>query len=358
MAKGYHPAVVPSDALPTSSSPPPSRDRAISGEREELLAACTIEAEGLSKRFGRVEAVRDVSFRVPDRCVCGLLGPNGAGKTTTIRMLAGLLVADEGELRVAGTDMAKDPDRARGRIGYLPESAPVHGELRTSELLRYRAELIGLVGRPAREAIDRAVAACELEPIVGRLVGALSKGYRQRVGLAAAILGDPRLVILDEPSVGLDPHQLLAFRALLRTLGRDRTVLLSSHILAEIEAVCDRAILIAGGRLVAEGPVEALRRRGGDRYVVEARGDAARAVMAAVEGLGSVADESLAGGWTRLAAVARTSAAGEAFDAREAIARAFAERGLLVRELRREQASLESLFLDATRSSTGTGGAR
>lgn len=315
------------------------------GGPPKTTGPATIDARHLSKRFGRVAAVRDLTFAVPDRCVCGLLGPNGAGKTTTIRMLAGLLVPDEGTLSVAGLDLARDPDEARRRIGYLPESAPIHPELRTREFLRFRAELIGLSASAAREAIDRAVTACDLAPVYGRLVGALSKGYRQRVGVAAAILGDPRLVILDEPSVGLDPNQLLAFRRLLRTLGRDRTVLLSSHILAEIEAVCDSAILIAQGHLVAEGPIEMLRSRGADRYVVEARGSLREAV-ASVAGLGGVREEPLtdaAAGWSRVVAEATDGA-----DHREALAHALATRGIQPRELRRERASLEALFLRST----------
>ena len=316
------------------------------GNRTDL----TVEATGISKRFGRVEAVRGLTFSVPKACVCGLLGPNGAGKTTTIRMLAGLLVPDEGTLRVAGVDIARDPDTARRRIGYLPESAPVHPELRTSEFLRYRADLIGLSRAEARVAIDRSVAACELEPVYGRLVGALSKGYRQRVGVAAAILGNPQLVVLDEPSVGLDPHQLRAFRSLLRTLGRERTVLLSSHILAEIEAVCDAAILIAGGRLVAEGPIETLRAQGSDRYIIEAKGADARVALAEIDGLGALTDELLGDGWTRLGAEAV-----DGVDRRETIAAALARRGLAVREIRRERPTLECLFIRSTRSAAPAG---
>jgi ABC-2 type transport system ATP-binding protein len=310
-----------------------------------MQAVSAIRARDVTKRFGRVEAVRDLSFDVPTACVCGLLGPNGAGKTTTLRMIAGLLVPDAGSLAVAGVDLSNDPDEARRRVGYLPESAPIHPELRTSEFLRYRAELIGLGGKAARAAIERAVTSCDLGPVYGRLVGALSKGYRQRVGVAAAILGDPSLVILDEPSVGLDPHQLLAFRALLRELGRERTVLLSSHILAEVEAVCDTAVLLAGGRLVATGPLAALRREGGERYVIEARGQESRTLLADIAGLGSIREEALDDGWLRLTA---HSAVNDPTDRREAIAIAFAGRGVRVRELRREQASLESLFLRAT----------
>jgi len=313
---------------PTTTSPP---------------AGAAVYAQRLAKRFGRVLAVRDVSFVVPERCVCGLLGPNGAGKSTTIRMLAGLLVPDEGELRVAGFDLRCDANAARRVTGYLPESAPIHPELRTREFLAYRGGLIGLSGAALASSIERVVQACSLQPVWGRLVGALSKGYRQRVGLAAAILGDPRLVILDEPSVGLDPHQLLEFRRLIRDLSRERAVLLSSHILAEVEATCDRAVLMSQGSLVAEGSMDELRSRGRVRYVIEARGDAVRSAIASIPGLGSVREQRLDGEWRRVEADSA-----DATDLREAIAIALERLGVPVRELRRDRASLESLFVKAT----------
>jgi ABC-2 type transport system ATP-binding protein len=320
-----------------------------------------IEARDLSKRFGSVHAVRGVSLSVPERTVCGLLGPNGAGKTTTIRMLAGLLVPDAGTLTIAGLNALADPESVRRRIGYLPESAPIHPELRTREFLRYRAELLGLRGRAAASAIESAVVACDLAPVWGRLVGALSKGYRQRVGVAAAILGDPALVILDEPSVGLDPTQLRAFRALLRALGSTRTVLLSSHILSEIEAVCDMAVLINHGRLVAAGSIDELRARGGsDRYVIEARLEAAagleegadariRTALGRCPSLGSIAcepltsadEEASVGSWLRV-----TCESSDGGDHRDAIAGLLAEARCRVRELRRERPSLEGLFAE------------
>ena len=309
------------------------------------VAGLAVDAQRIAKRFGSVTAVRDLTFRVPDRCVCGLLGPNGAGKSTTIRMLAGLLVAEEGELHVAGFDLRRDAHSARRVIGYLPESAPVHPELRTREFLAYRGALIGLRGAGLKSSIDRAVQECSLQPVWGRLVGALSKGYRQRVGLAAAILGDPRLIILDEPTVGLDPHQLVEFRRMIRRLGGERAVLLSSHILAEIEATCDRAVLIASGSMVAEGPIAELRSRGRDRYLVEARGDAARDSIASVASIGVVREENLPDGWRRIEAESDAS-----IDLREPIAQALSRAGVPVRELRRDHASLESLFVAATRS--------
>jgi ABC-2 type transport system ATP-binding protein len=322
-----------------------------------------IEASGLAKSFGSVRAVQDLTFSVPNATVLGLLGPNGAGKTTTIRMLAGLLVPDQGTLQIDGRDVAKDGDGARHArmvTGYLPESAPLHPELRTLEFLRYRAALLGLSGRIARDAIDQAVAACGLGPVAGRLLGALSKGFRQRVGVAAAILGDralgtPKVVILDEPSVGLDPRQLIEFRGLVRSLGRERTVLLSSHLLAEVDAVCDAAILMHGGRLVASGSIQELRRRGGTTYTIEwtaADPSHAAATIARTAAPLAATTVDLGAGWRRTVVVRppgdRDDAAASSAidDLREPFARSLRDSGATVRELRRDDASLEGLFLD------------
>jgi ABC-2 type transport system ATP-binding protein len=299
-----------------------------------------IEARGITRRFGRTVAVRDVSFSVPGRCVCGVLGPNGAGKTTTIRMLAGLLLPDEGTLTVAGFDVVEAPDEVRRRVGYLPESAPLPPDLRVREVLRYRAGLLGLAGDAARRAIDESIAACDLGPVAGRLVSALSKGFRQRTGLAAALLGSPEAVILDEPSVGLDPAQLVAFRALLRRLAERSTVLLSSHQLAEVEAACDRAILIRGGTIVAEGPIERLRERAGRPVLaVESRCPDLAAVLPAIGSPRPAAPRP--GGWFRQEIELRESES----DPREALVARLVAAGVAFREIHLERASLERLFL-------------
>lgn len=289
----------------------------------------------------------DLTFALADRSVTGILGPNGAGKTTTIRMLAGLLRPDEGDLRVVGVDVRRRSDRARRAIGYLPESAPLHPEMRAIETLRYRAGLLGLAGRAAREAIERVVSACELGSVTGRLNAALSKGFRQRVGLAAAILGDPRLLILDEPSVGLDPLQLRGFRRLVRELASTRCVLLSSHILGEVEAVCDAAILLRGGRLVASGSMADLVAAGSGRIEVEVRGDRARESLRTIDE--RVEFESLADGWLR----GRLQPLDRGDDAFARIATRLAGDGVALRSLRRERASLESLFVAATAEPEG-----
>ncbi|MCP4834695.1 MAG: ABC transporter ATP-binding protein [Phycisphaera sp.] len=221
-----------------------------------------IEARGITRRFGRLTAVRDLDLEVPAGVVCGLLGPNGAGKTTTIRMVAGMLPPDRGELRVAGQSMPQGRRKALSRLGYLPESAPSNPEMRVSEYLRFRGDLLGLGRSRRRKAISDSLEACDLGGVERRLIGQLSKGFRQRVGLAASLLGDPELLVLDEPTVGLDPRQLRDFRSLIRRLAEQRTILISSHIMQEIEAVADRVVLMNRGRKLADDTIDTFRLAG------------------------------------------------------------------------------------------------
>jgi ABC-2 type transport system ATP-binding protein len=283
------------------------------------------------KRFGAVTAVRGIDLALPARGVCGLLGPNGAGKTTTIRMIAGILEPDEGSLEVAGLDARRAGPAVRSRIGYLPESAPLSPELTVLEHMRFRAGLAGLSGARARAAIDECMRRCDVARFAHRCAGTLSKGMQQRVGLAAAILGDPAVVILDEPSVGLDPGQTLVFRTLVRELGQSRLVLFSSHLLSEVESVCGELAVIAGGRLVVHETLEAFRARAseGASFVVET--DAPPAGVAA---------RALADGWWRSElALADDAARAEAV-------RALAAAGLRVRRAGAEVRSLESVFVE------------
>jgi ABC-2 type transport system ATP-binding protein len=221
-----------------------------------------IEVIGLTKRYGAHVAVADLDFQVGRGEVVGFLGPNGAGKTTTLRMLAGFLGPSAGRATIAGIDVVEEPLRARERIGYMPENCPLYPEMRVEEYLRFRAEL----KRVPRLERGRAVArALELAQLVDRrraLVAHLSKGYRQRVGLADALLADPPLLILDEPTSGLDPNQIRDVRSVIRQLAEQHTVLLSTHILAEVEMTCGRALVIHRGRLVAQGTLQELRARG------------------------------------------------------------------------------------------------
>jgi ABC-2 type transport system ATP-binding protein len=218
-----------------------------------------IRVSNLTKYYGDYPAVRNVSFEVSKGQVVGFLGPNGAGKSTTMRILAGYLTATSGRATIAGIDVFWDPVGVRRKIGYMAESCPLYPEMRVTEYLMYRGGIRGIHGRACRRAIDRVVERCWLGDVRRQLIGTLSKGYRQRVGLADALLHDPPVLILDEPTAGLDPSQIRETRQLIRDLGRQHTVLLSTHILSEVEMTCEQAIIINRGRVAAAGPLEDLR---------------------------------------------------------------------------------------------------
>jgi ABC-2 type transport system ATP-binding protein len=220
-----------------------------------------IDVTDLTKTYGDHVAVRGVSFSVGQGEVVGFLGPNGAGKSTTLRMLAGFLGMTSGVVRIAGHDILEEPLKARAAIGYMPEATPLYGEMRVAEYLRFRAELKGVARREIKTAIGRAMDEARIADVATTLIGNLSKGYKQRVGLADALVARPPILILDEPTAGLDPNQIREVRALIRELGERHTVLLSTHILTEVESTCGRAIVIAKGKLVAEGPLDELRER-------------------------------------------------------------------------------------------------
>ena len=232
-----------------------------------------IEALHLHKSYGSFHAVRDLSFRVGEGEVVGFLGPNGAGKSTTLRILAGFLGMTSGKVTIAGHDIIEEPDEARAKIGYMPESTPLYGEMRVGEYLRFRAELKGVPRKQRQANVERAMREARVDHFEEVLISKLSKGYRQRVGLADALVARPPILILDEPTAGLDPNQIREVRALVRELGKEHTILLSTHILSEVESVCSRAIVIAKGKVVAEGSLEELRAR--------RRSDRARLVVAA-----------------------------------------------------------------------------
>lgn len=215
-----------------------------------------IEVKNLTRRYGSRLAVDDVSFTIPDGGIHGLLGPNGAGKSTTMNIMTGYLSPTSGTVAIDGHDIQQEPRAAKARIGYLPEQPPLYTDMTVREYLLFVAELKGVKKRAARAAqVENAVGRTGLEDVQERLIRNLSKGYRQRVGIAAALLGTPGVIILDEPTVGLDPAQMIEIRALIHELGQEHTVILSSHILSEVQAVCDRVLIIAKGRLVAQGKI-------------------------------------------------------------------------------------------------------
>jgi ABC-2 type transport system ATP-binding protein len=218
-----------------------------------------IVVEHLTKYYGEYPAVRDVSFEVPKGRVVGFLGPNGAGKSTTMRILAGFLTASSGRASIAGHDVFADPIAVRRSIGYMPESCPLYQELRVDEYLRFRAGLKGLGWSRRRTRIEYVLEKCWLKDVRRQLIGTLSKGYRQRVGLADALLADPPVLILDEPTAGLDPTQIRETRKLIRELGTQHTMLLSTHILSEVEMACDTVIVIAQGKVAEHGTLAEVR---------------------------------------------------------------------------------------------------
>ena len=307
-----------------------------------------IEARGLTRRFGDLTAVRDVSFQVEDGEILGLLGPNGAGKTTTLRMLTGFLPPSEGAVSIAGHDLLDDPTVARRELGYLPENVALYPEMRVDEYLAFRARLARLPAKDRRDAIDRAMDGCLLGEVRHQIIGTLSKGYRQRVGLAAAILHGPKVLILDEPTVGLDPKQIISIRELIRDLGRERTLILSTHILPEVEQLCQRVLIIDRGRVIAEGTPSELQGRSDvspELVVTLVTSDGAAAdahdALIQLDGMQSVSDdESVAGRFrTRHAAAA---------DPREAVFRLAVDRGWTLLEMSQRRPSLEELFVRLT----------
>ncbi len=305
-----------------------------------------IQVRNLTKRYGTLLAVDDISFDVEGGGVVGFLGPNGAGKTTTIRILSCYHPATSGSATVAGFDVFSQSMEVRRRVGYLPESTPLYHEMRVREYLNFRGKLRGMGNSQRQEAIRRVTERCWLGEFVDRPIGQLSKGMRQRVGLADAIMHDPPVLILDEPTIGLDPTQIRETRNLITELGKRHTVLLSSHILHEVEQTCDRTIIIAAGRIVAAGSPQELRDQLGAqaKVVAELRAPAGEVESSArkLPGVERV-DVSSNDGWVRLTVEARPEC-----DVREDIFRLSSSKGWTLRELRREGATLEDFFVQKT----------
>jgi ABC-2 type transport system ATP-binding protein len=217
-----------------------------------------IEVEGLTKRYGDFTAIEDITFRVEKGEIVAFLGPNGAGKTTTLRLLTGFLPATEGSVVVAGFDIFDKPMEVKKRIGYLPEQPPVYNDMRVTEYLKFVAKIKGVPRSERKAAMERVIQRCSLADVSDRIIGKLSKGYKQRVGLAQAMIHDPEVLILDEPTIGLDPKQILEIRDLIKSLAGDHTIILSTHILPEVTMICQRVLIISQGRIVADDTLESL----------------------------------------------------------------------------------------------------
>jgi ABC-2 type transport system ATP-binding protein len=308
-----------------------------------------ISVSRLTKVYGQTLAVDHISFEVEKGQIVGFLGPNGAGKSTTLRMLTCYLPPTSGGATINGFDIFHQSVQVRENLGYLPENVPLYTEMRVEEYLDFRGQLRKMPRADRRKRMDYVLERCWLTNVRKRMIGHLSKGYRQRVGLADSLLHNPAVLILDEPTVGLDPTQIRETRKLIKDLGGDHTLLLSTHILPEVEAVCTRAIVIAGGRIVAQGSPEELRtsRRMTARVLVECRGPGKEieAALSRVSGVGKV---ELLNGDSGRDLVTAALRAREGYDIREEVARTVIQHGWPLREIRLEHATLEEFFIEVT----------
>lgn len=299
-----------------------------------------IEVEGLSKHYGQVQALRGISFSVEKGEVIGLLGPNGAGKTTTMKILAGYLQPTEGSARIAGHDVVEDPRAGQAVLGYLPENAPLYQDMAVQEYLQMMAELRGIPPSSFRSLVSDAVYSTGLQDRLTMPISALSKGYRQRVGLASAILHQPKLLILDEPTNGLDPNQIIEIRNLIARLAENATVLVSTHILSEVEATCDRAIIIMDGEIRADARLDELTTSSSAIVgVVGDKSQKAAGAIKAIKGVTRVSDEGEAQGVKRYRVVGEKD-----LDLCPMIFDTAKARGLRLAELKQETRTLESVF--------------
>ncbi|MEK7866195.1 MAG: ATP-binding cassette domain-containing protein [Planctomycetota bacterium] len=305
-----------------------------------------INVDHMTKRYAGVTAVKDISFSVKAGEVVGFLGPNGAGKTTTMRVLTCYFPPSEGRVSVAGYDVIRESEDVRGSIGYLPENVPLYTDMRVTEYLSFRAALKGVPRGKRKERLEYVLEKCSLLDVRDRIIGQLSKGYKQRTGLADALIHNPKLLVLDEPTIGLDPNQIIQARSLIKDLGREHTVLLSSHILSEVEQICTRVIIINKGKIVAQGTKEELVRGlgGAAKFVAEVAAEPAL-VEKALKNVGGLKDLVVASA-NGAARASFTSADGG--DLRETAARALHSHGLVARELKGVGATLEDVFVSVT----------
>jgi ABC-2 type transport system ATP-binding protein len=306
-----------------------------------------IETKGLSKNYGQVRALKGVSFSVERGEVIGLLGPNGAGKTTLMKILTGYIQPDEGEAIVGGIDVVDDPLGVQAHIGYLPENAPLYGEMAVQEYLAMMASLRGVGEREMRARLSWAIHATGLKSFLTRPIAKLSKGYRQRVGIAQAIVHQPQLLILDEPTSGLDPNQIVEIRDLIRELSKDATIVLSTHILPEVEMTCERVLLISRGVLRADAKLDELRAGNAAVVAIEADADGVREALRGVDGADGVEQRERDGDYQ----VWRVTSSHEDSDLRPAIFEVVRARGWKISELRSDTRSLEAVFRELAEDS-------
>jgi ABC-2 type transport system ATP-binding protein len=305
-----------------------------------------IQVENLIKRYAGGEAVRGITFSVEKGEVVGFLGPNGAGKSTTMRMLTGYLPPTDGRIEVAGAKLPQESLLVRQRIGYMPENVPLYPEMRVEEFLEYRGRLKRVSRGEISHRVGLVLDQCGLTDVRKKIIGSLSKGFRQRVGLADALVHNPMLLILDEPTAGLDPHQIRSFRELIKELGKDRTILLSTHILSEVEMVCGRAIIINKGKIEASDTLANLEKRvqaGALQIEVKADPAAAKEKLGKIAEVSVVAELNRAGDWISFEV---TAAPGK--DIRGEVDGLIKREQWPLREFRREKARLEDVFVELT----------
>jgi len=311
-----------------------------------------IQVEGLSKKFGGFTAVDNITFSVADKEIVGFLGPNGAGKTTTMRILTSFIAPSAGKATIAGFDVVRDSLEVRRRIGYLPESVPFYSEMRVKEYILFRAKLKGVPAKTRKTRTDEVLERCRVKDVEHKIISTLSKGYRQRVGLAEAIIHNPPILFLDEPTIGLDPHQIKQTRELIKELGQNHTIVLSTHILPEVEMLCNRVIIIHRGRIAAMDKLDNLIKE--HRIKLEIKGplsdiDNALRSIAGVKGISCATEEP----WHNLTieiADEKDQPAGSPAnrDIREAIYHKIKDNGWMLREFRSEQSTLEEMFIKIT----------
>jgi ABC-2 type transport system ATP-binding protein len=315
-----------------------------------------IELDGLTKRFGALLAVDNLSLKVESGEVLGFLGPNGAGKSTAMKMVSGFLAPTSGTAKVCGFDVGRDPVAVKSRIGYMPEGAPSYGDMTTLAFLEFIAEVRGYDGAERKRRVDLVIGKVELDRVLHQSIETLSKGFKRRVGLAQALLHDPDVLILDEPTDGLDPNQKHLVRTLIREMAPHKAIVISTHILEEVEAVCTRAVIIARGRLLADGTPEQLLARDPNHHavVLKVANDKVAAAHAALRGLPRVHDVQAvgqAGGWTRLRVVPKDGQL-IAID----VGNLLREQAIAVDELYVDRGELDDVFRTVTTDAIGAGG--
>ena len=306
-----------------------------------------IEVRHLTKRYGSHTAVNDLSFTIEKGVIYGFLGPNGAGKSTTMNIITGCLGATDGEVLIGGHNIMDDPMNAKKLIGYLPEQPPLYTDMTAEEYLKFVMEAKGIPLKFRSGQLKSAMERTRITDVKDRLIRNLSKGYRQRVGIAQALLGDPEIIILDEPTVGLDPKQIIEIRELIRELGKTHTLVLSSHILSEVQAVCDSIMIISKGRLVASDTADNLTRlfAGHETLDMEVRADSASAqmILESIDGIDDVHIRKVENDTLSL-----TVTPAQGVDLRESLFFAFANAGKPILEMTRNKATLEDVFLELT----------